>query len=588
MPLTQIQPGSYEAASINTTDLGANVTATYATYAAVAANLTPRITTVNVANSSYTVLDDTAVNIGGGYIVITGSGFESGAQVIIDTTTATSVSYVNNTTLRAQVPSKSAATYNLYVVNPNGGTAIRVNGLTYSANPTWVTASPLDNWAVDVAANVAFNATGATSYSNTTSLPAGTQLLSNGYFYGTVTGISVETQYTFTVRATDAENQEADKSFSVTVTVGPAPSRLWLWGDNRYGRLTGTNDGNRSSPVQLGADTNWGLISGGRYCTAGIKTDGTLWVWGSNEIILERVNRSSPVQVGSSTNWSKVAAGDSSVYAIKTDGTLWSWGQNSYGNLGLNDRGNYARKSSPTQIGTDTNWSEISAGRFCVSAVKTNGTLWAWGINTFGQLGFNDITYRSSPVQVGSSTDWSKPVATGQCGFAIKTNGTLWSWGNNSSGQLGQGDVISRSSPTQVGASTNWSEMAATPHLTWTSPYSSVAAAIKTDGTLWTWAAPNGYGALGLNDNTPRSSPTQVGSNTNWYKIAVSRFNMVSIKTDNTLWVWGGNNNGQLGLNNRFDEKSSPTQIGSSTNWNLVSIGVGSDIIDQVFVLAKT
>lgn len=130
--------------------------------------------------------------------------------------------------------------------------------------------------------------------------------------------------------------------------------------------------------------------------------------------------------------------------------------------------------------------------------------------------------------------------------------------------------------------------MAATPHLTWTSPYSSVAAAIKTDGTLWTWAAQNGYGALGLNDNTPRSSPTQVGSNTNWYKIAVSRFNMVSIKTDNTLWVWGGNNNGQLGLNNRFDEKSSPTQIGSSTNWNLVSIGVGSDIIDQVFVLAKT
>ena len=436
---------------------------------------------------------------------------------------------------------------------------------------------------------MAFSATGATTYSNTTALPAGTTLLSNGYFYGTIT-VGAETQYTFTVRATDAENQDADKSFNVTVTVGPPPSQLWLWGDNRYA-LLGLNDTTyRSSPVQLGSGGDWALVSGGRYCTAAIKTNGTLWIWGNNEIIVERVNRSSPVQVGATTNWSKVAAGDVSIYAIKTDGTLWSWGQNSYGNLGLNAAGNYARRSSPTQIGTDTTWSEISAGRFSVSAIKTNGTLWTWGTNPLGQLGLNDRTYRSSPTQVGSSTDWSKSMSGSQSGFAIKTNGTLWAWGNNNGGHLGVNDTVARSSPTQIGTNTNWSEVAASRHNIWNGTEKQPAAAIKTDGTLWTWGTIEA-GVQGLNISYPstlyRSSPTQVGSNTTWSKIGVGRLMMVATKTDGTLWSWGNNGQGQLGFNERFNNKSSPTQVGSATNWNLVSIGIGGGAFEQVFVTKK-
>jgi hypothetical protein len=176
-----------------------------------------KIANVSIANSTYSVLDDTAVNVAGGYIVVTGSGFQSGAEVIIGETPATSTTFVSSTLLRAQVPAANAATYTVFVVNPDGGSGTKPRGITYSGTPTWVTGSTLNYWIVDDAANVTFNATGAVSYSNTTALPTGTTLLSNGYFYGTVTGIESDTTYNFTIRATDAEAQDSDRSFSLTV-----------------------------------------------------------------------------------------------------------------------------------------------------------------------------------------------------------------------------------------------------------------------------------------------------------------------------------------------------------------------------------
>jgi hypothetical protein len=191
--------------------------------AAFAKTLAPKILYANVASNTYSVLDDTAVNVGGGFIVITGAEFQSGATVLIDTTLASSVTYVNSTTLRAQIPAKSAASYNLYVVNPDGGTGIKPAGITYSSEPSWVTASPLDNQLANTAFGVNLSATGATSYSVAagSTLPAGTTLAANGYFSGTVS-IVTQTTYSFNVVATDAENQDSSKTFQVTVTVDPA------------------------------------------------------------------------------------------------------------------------------------------------------------------------------------------------------------------------------------------------------------------------------------------------------------------------------------------------------------------------------
>lgn len=186
----------------------------------------PKITAVGIANSAYTILDDTAVSTSGGYIVVSGTGFKTGAQVLIDATPATSVTFVSSTTLRAQVPAKSAATYNIYVVNTDGGTAIGVNGLTYSALPSWVTSSTLQQQTNAIPFNLTLSATSATNYAvaNGSSLPSGTNLLSNGYFYGTVTGLVGATTYNFDIKATDAENQDSERSFSITFNI----DSLWI------------------------------------------------------------------------------------------------------------------------------------------------------------------------------------------------------------------------------------------------------------------------------------------------------------------------------------------------------------------------
>jgi len=526
--------------------------------------LNPVLTSVAICDASYNVLDDTAANTGGGYIQVTGTNFTTNSVVVINTTTATSTTYVNNTTLRAQVPAFAAASYPVYVIDTyDGSTAIRYNGITFSNTPIWGTGTTLSNQVANTAFGINVSATSDSgiTYSNTSVLPTGTSLLANGYFSGTIT-IGTQTTYNFTVKANDAENQDASRTFSVTVTL--PPRKLYTWG-NGVGGLLGLNDVvSRSSPTQVGTNTDWALLGGvTNYSSAAIKNDGTLWAWGYNGYGQLGQNnvvyRSSPTQVGALTTWSKVLNSSYGLFAIKTDGTLWAWGYNGYGQLGQND---LVYRSSPVQVGSGTTWSKLAVGSnfFCAGAIKTDGTLWMWGYNAQGQLGQNNVVFRSSPVQVGSATNWS--ILTGSGCFntaALKTDGTLWTWGSNGSGALGQGDNINRSSPTQVGSATNWSKAQS---------YNAQHVAIKTDGTLWAWGA-NNDGQLGLNDLANRSSPTQVGVLTNWSLASTSNKLAGGIKTNGTLWTWGNGtefSGGALGQNNDI-VRSSPTQVGAGTTW---------------------
>jgi alpha-tubulin suppressor-like RCC1 family protein len=291
-----------------------------------------------------------------------------------------------------------------------------------------------------------------------------------------------------------------------------------------------------------------------------------LFAWGRNQNgqlgLGNVVNGSSPVQVGLLTNWSQITTGTSFTVAVKTNGTLWSWGYNAAGRLGLNDT---TYRSSPVQIGALTTWYQVAAGGGHTLAIKTDGTLWAWGVNNSGQLGLNDTPHRSSPVQVGALTTWYQIAAGDAFSLAIKTDGTLWSWGYNTTyGALGLGDVVNRSSPVQVGALTTWSRIAGGSYQT---------LAIKTDGTMWSWGS-NVDGKLGLGDAgilTSRSSPVQVGALTTWYQVAAGLLGL-AIKTDGTMWSWGNNFYGGLGLNDTI-KRSSPVQIGGLTTWSQIAVG---------------
>jgi alpha-tubulin suppressor-like RCC1 family protein len=345
---------------------------------------------------------------------------------------------------------------------------------------------------------------------------------------------------------------------------------LWLWGSNSRGELGDNTIASKSSPVQTITGGNvWKQIANGGQHTLAIKTDGRLWAWGYNnrgQLGTNNVtNRSSPVQtITGGTNWKQVDCGSTGhSAAIKTDGTLWLWGYNNQGQLGDNTR---TSRSSPVQAITGgANWKQVSlggAGSF-TAATKTDGTLWTWGYNLYGQLGTNNVTRRSSPVQtVSGGTNWYRVASGGYHIAAIKTDGTLWTWGLNSAGQLGTNDITRRSSPVQtVSGGTNWRVVACGVLNT---------AAIKTDGTLWMWGS-NNYGELGNNTITSRSSPTQtISGGTNWKQLSCGDYHTLAIKTDGTLWVWGNNGSGRLG-DNTSTRRSSPVQtIMGGTNWKQV------------------
>jgi alpha-tubulin suppressor-like RCC1 family protein len=523
----------------------------------------PSITSVIITDSNYNNLDDTAVTTSNGYIKIIGTGFTSTANVYVGSNAvpAANVTFVSSTEIRARVPVLSAGNYSLSLFNSNSSGAISSSTFIVSTGPAWVTGATLANQASGTAFNVSLSATSDSSvtYSNTTALPAGTTLAANGYFSGTVTTGS-ETTFSFDVKATDAENQDNTRTFSVTVTVTPQGA-LYAWGNNGTGS-TGLNKTTTVfSPTQVGSDVNWSDV-GADNQSFGIKINGTLWAWGrgsAGQLGLNDTNyRSSPTQVGTGTNWSKISSGSNGATALKTDGTLWTWGSNNDGQLGTN---NNESRSSPVQVGTSTNWSQIpNHFYFHRGAIKTDGTLWLWGTNYYG-LGTNDTIFRSSPTQVGATTNW-RAVSTGRWQtLATKTDGTLWAWGLGRMSPLN--NSVNTSSPVQVGSGTDWD-------LAVVGQYSALAT--KTNGTLWSWGN-NSNGQGGLNTagtGNYRSSPTQVGTNTNWKLIDVGTYQSLATKTDGTLWFWGTGSATPFG---NQTSRSSPTQVGSGTTWLIISIG---------------
>tara|TARA_B100000427_G_C15457332_1_gene572464 strand:+ start:43 stop:1281 length:1239 start_codon:yes stop_codon:yes gene_type:complete len=364
---------------------------------------------------------------------------------------------------------------------------------------------------------------------------------------------------------------------------------LWAWGgqfDDSRG-LLGQNDGDNntsvSSPVQVGSDDEGWQASGGdassNYNSAGgnamysIKTDGTLWTWGYNFRGVLGLNNqgqkvSSPTQIPGTT-WATVGnAGAATVSAIKTDGTLWVWGRNDNGNLGLNQPGAWMdpMRSSPTQIGSATNWTAVAGGEEFFLARKSNGELWSWGYNAQGSLGQNstnpDNNGISSPVQIPGTT-WSNDiVGSGGASFAIKTDGTLWAWGVNNDGQLGVNNKIYYSSPVQVGSGTDWATLHKNSDMTRN------VMAVKTDGSLW-MSGGNNYGQLGQNSRTEYSSPVQIPGtwSTTIQPVGVNYGRRaMAVKADNTLWAWGHNVYGVLGQNQSGPVSiSSPVQVPG--NW---------------------
>ena len=428
-----------------------------------------------------------------------------------------------------------------------------------------------------------------------------------------------------------------------------ADGTLWSWGDNTSGQL-GNGDASGSQvnhPVQVANSSGipFVAIASGAGHALALKADGSLWSWGSNgngELGLRDtlaqpgfvLSPATPAQVlvdsaDSDEDWTAVAAGDAHSLALKADGTLWSWGSNSRGQLGQPGLGTTVDQPIPTRVGSDRDWSRISAGSLNSLAVKRDGTLWSIGDNGHGQLGsgqsvllstsavptfpaFADFVALSSGVfhgvalqsngeiyafgdnsagQFGSGTranstslvaagsdalGWVGSEPGGQFTIARRSNGTLWNWGDNFTGQLGDGSSTARLTPGLTGSATNWSAQSAG---------LSHAVALRSDGTLWSWGD-NSRGQLGDNTGNPSLVPIQIttpGSN-GWAALAAGDDHTLGLRGDGTLWAWGDNDSGQLGVGSNV-QGDQPQQVlipggtGNSDNiWVAIAAGASHSI----------
>jgi alpha-tubulin suppressor-like RCC1 family protein len=345
---------------------------------------------------------------------------------------------------------------------------------------------------------------------------------------------------------------------------------LWIWGRNNYAQLGNNTTTPSSTPVTtfLGG-SDWKMVSCGSEGSAAIKKDGSLWIWGRgiNGRLGTNSTSSSSTPVTTflgGNDWKFVNTVGEFTGAIKTDGSLWTWGLNYNGQLGINDKIDRLTPVTTSLGGND--WKEVRCSNFNMIAIKTDGSLWTWGGNAQGQLGCGDVIERLTPVNTTlGGNDWyqcdSGTGTGGTISAAIKNNGSLWIWGSSNSSGLGiNSSTPNRLTPVPIfgGGGDNWK---------YVSIGGNSASALKTDGSLWTWGL-NSSGQLGVNDTINRPTPvtTFIGG-FNWKRLVMTSATL-AIKTDGTLWVWGNNGHPRLGIGSAVANVLTPvTTFLGGNNW---------------------
>ena len=381
-------------------------------------------------------------------------------------------------------------------------------------------------------------------------------------------------------------------SLSATVAIG-SDGTLWTWGNNSRSTLGYNATSMRSDANQVGLLSSWSRLPGGVSGTAWslvIDNSNTLYGFGDNTAW--RMNYTqAPLYYGVSSRWaigdgqlislptpissnvSSVSTGLQCAAFIRTDGTLWAWGLNSFSQVGIGSTLPYTLtpKISTFLPNNATSIAPIGAGQNYSISLQPNGTLWSFGRNQFGQLGLNTVIDVSSPVQIGGISTWTQIACGYVHSLAIQSNGTLWAWGNNSFGSLGLGSLTLRSSPAQVGSLSVWTQIAL--------GRGSHSLALQSDGTLWAWGI-NFAGQLGLSDTNNRSSPTQVGALSVWAQISAGNNHSLALQSNGTLWAWGANSFGALGLSDTIS-RSSPVQVGALSVWTTIACGYTHNLAIQ-------
>ena len=255
-----------------------------------------------------------------------------------------------------------------------------------------------------------------------------------------------------------------------------ANGTLWSWGRNSQGQLGNGNDTTSGVPVPVaGGFTDWVNGSATAGGSIGVRANGTLWSWGG-------VTNSPNLFAGGFVDWVSASAGGDVSVGLRANGTLWTWGAGYFGSLGNNST--TPSLTSPVAVaGGIVNWTQASAGWGFVIGRRTDGTLWSWGKNYSGEAGnYSAGTGRSSPtIVVGGIVNWENISCGASHSIGARANGSLWAWGGNTYGQLGNNSTTVRSSPVSVvGGFTDWvSASAGNVH----------SLGVRANGSLWAWGS---------------------------------------------------------------------------------------------------
>lgn len=280
-----------------------------------------------------------------------------------------------------------------------------------------------------------------------------------------------------------------------------------------------------------------------------------MWVVGVVLAALAGGPRESAAQV--------LAGGSTHSVAVRPDGTVWAWGGNTNGQLGDTTT---TERRVPTETGL-TDVVAVAAGDSHSLALTTDGSVLAWGLNSSGQLGDGTTTSRSVPTAVSGLPDIVAIEAGGAFSVALDATGLVWAWGGNADGQLGVGTTTSSSVPVAVTTLTNVVSIAAGQRH---------VLAVKSDGTVWSWGL-NATGQLGDGTTTARNLPTQVsGVSTATHAAAGLQHSLVRL-SDGTLRSWGYNNSGNLG-DGTYTQRLLPVTVSGLTNVTAIATGNGHNV----------
>jgi len=387
---------------------------------------------------------------------------------------------------------------------------------------------------------------------------------------------------------------------------------VWSWGNNSWGALGSGNNASTTTPHQVAGVRNEGFLTDVKAIASkyghslAIKNDGTVLSWGKNDdgqlgTASDDASSSIPVQVkglngaGYLENATAISVGYAHSLAIDQDKSVWAWGQNTYTQLGVRLQGsstrvpNYVIESASTPALSDVKSVEMSSNATGY-AIKNDGTLWSWGKNDYGQLGDGTTTDNPKVRQVraasgnGYLTDVKSVRANSFGAIVLKNDGTVWAWGDNSNYQLGDGTTTSAKRPIQVKGLDGNGFLDNVVDVTMSS---SVALAVKSDGTVWAWGY-NGNSQLGSQSSGYTPAQVRNSDNTGFLtdvkSVVAGAYSVTAVKNDGTAWAWGYNIYGQVGSDNS-NNFTYPTQVENSDGTGFLT-GVASVALDDTTTYA--